>query len=95
MSAPVTDSFTSATTGTATSVTNGVMEVSGTFSGTIQLKIDALGNGVYAPAADSSGAALSITAPCVMRIANGVPCSVRAECTAYTSGTAVVTVRNN
>ena len=94
MSTSVTDSFTSATNGSPILVKDGVMEISGTFVGTIQLHIDALGNGTYAAAADSSGIALSITTPVAMRIANGVATNVRAVCSAYTSGTAVVSIRN-
>jgi hypothetical protein len=95
MSASVTDSFTGTANGTPVLVKDGILEISGTFAGTIQLHVDALGNGTYAAAADSSGAALSITGPVSMRISNGVACNVRSVCSAYTSGTAVVSIRNS
>lgn len=72
---------------------NGIVRVSGTFVATLQVEVDALGNGVYAPALDGAGLAINISTPGVMKIENGVGCFVRVNCTAYTSGTVAVAIR--
>ena len=76
-------------------VKDGIVRLSGTFSATIQVMVDALGDGTWAPATDSTGAALSLTTPGAMRIGNGIACPTRVECTAYTSGTIAVAIRSN
>lgn len=68
-------------------MTTGVVEVGGTFVGTVNIQIDATGDGTWADALDSSGASVAITAPGVLRINNGLGCNTRLNCSAYTSGT--------
>lgn len=65
----------------------GTVRISGTFSATIQVEVDVIGNGTWAPALDSAGAAVDLTVPGVMKIDNGAPCNTRVTCSAYTSGT--------
>jgi hypothetical protein len=89
----VRDSFAATGPGTPISVQNGVLEISGTFSGTVQLYIDVVGDGTYAPAMDASGTPLSLTQPGVLNIANGAPVNCRAQCTAYASGAIVASIR--
>lgn len=72
---------------------NGIVRVSGTFSATLQVEVDALANGTWAPALDGSGAAINITVPGVLKVENGVTCPTRINCTAYTSGTVAVAIR--
>lgn len=74
---------------------DGIVRISGTFSATVQVEVDAIGNGTYAPATDSSGTALNLTAAGVMRVNNGIACNTRVTCTAYTSGTVNVAMRSN
>ena len=93
--AVVTQSFTGTGTGTVCpTLKSGILEISGTFVGTVRLLIDAIGDGTFAAAADSSGTAISITTPVAMAIDCGIACNVRVDCTAYTSGTIVVSVRS-
>jgi hypothetical protein len=68
-------------------MTSGVVEVGGTFVGTINIQVDATGDGTWANALDSSGSAVAITAPGILRINNGLGCNTRLNCSAYTSGT--------
>lgn len=94
--AVVTQAFTGTGTGTVCpTLKSGILEVSGTFVGTVRLLIDAIGDGTFAAAADSAGTALSITTPVCMVIDCGVACNVRVDCTAYTSGTINVAVRSS
>lgn len=72
---------------------NGIVRLSGTFSATLQVEVDALANNTWAPALDGSGAAINITVPGVLKIENGVSCPTRVTCTAYTSGTVNVALR--
>lgn len=72
---------------------NGIVRLSGTFSATLQVEVDALANNTWAPALDGSGAAISVTVPGVLKIENGVSCPTRVTCTAYTSGTVNVALR--
>lgn len=95
MSASVSASLTSATNTGALQIKEGIVSVTGTFSGTWRVEIDALGNNAWGAALDSSGAALTSTTAGVMRINNGTACPTRVACTAYTSGTLVVALRNS
>ena len=93
--AVVTQAFTGTGTGTVCpALKSGIISISGTFVGTVQVLIDALGTGTFAAAADSTGTAISITTPVAMQIDCGVACNVRVDCTAYTSGTINVAVRS-
>ena len=93
--AVVTQSFTGTGTGTVCpTLKSGIVSISGTFVGTVQVFVDALGDGTFAAAADSAGTAISITTPVAMKIDNGVACNTRVDCTAYTSGTIDVAVRS-
>ena len=93
--AVVTQAFTGTGTGTVCpTLKSGIISISGTFVGTVQVFIDAAGTGTFAAAADSSGTALSITTAVTMAIDCGVACNVRVDCTAYTSGTINVVVRS-
>jgi hypothetical protein len=74
-------------------MTNGVVEVGGTFVGTINIQVDATGDGTWANAMDSSGSAVAITAPGIYRINNGIGCNTRLNCSAYTSGSILVELR--
>lgn len=87
-------SLTSATSTDAIMVKEGIVAVTGTFSATWRVEIDPIGNGTWAPALDAAGAALTTTAAGAMKIDNGVACPTRVTCTAYTSGTLVVAVRD-
>lgn len=95
MSAQVSQSLTSATSTAAIPIKDGVVSVTGTFSATWRIDVDALGDGSWAPALDSSGVAVTSTAAGAMRINNGVACPTRVTCTAFTSGTLVVGLRNS
>lgn len=85
-----------ATTLTATGATGslfmsrGLVEISGTFVGTVNIQIDVLGDGTWANAVDTAGTAAALTAPGVLKINNGVGCNTRVNCSAYTSGSIVV-----
>lgn len=78
---------------TATGVTasvlmkTGAVRVSGTFVGTVQVEVDVIGDGTFAAAVDTTGAAITFTAPGALKIDNGLSCNTRLNCTAYTSGT--------
>ncbi len=74
-------------------IRDGMVRISGTFVGTVQVTVDAIGDGTFAPATDSSGNVISLTAPCTMRVSNGVACNTRVECTVFTSGTINVGLR--
>lgn len=95
MSASVSASLTSATNTGALQIKEGIVSVTGTFSATWRLETDALGDGTWAAALDSIGAALTSTTAGAMRVNNGVACPTRVACTAYTSGTLVVALRNS
>jgi hypothetical protein len=73
----------------------GIVRVSGTFSATVIVEVDALGDGTYAPAVDPSGASISIVAAGVFHINNGIACNTRLTCSAYTSGTINAALRAN
>jgi hypothetical protein len=81
-------SFTSATTGNAISARTCLVGITGTFSATVKLKwVDASGT---VHTVQESGADLSFTAAGERVVEFGVPVKVYPECTAFTSGTAVV-----
>ncbi|MBZ9600741.1 hypothetical protein [Phyllobacterium chamaecytisi] len=65
----------------------GLAKISGTFVGTVGIEVDVLGDGVFAPVVDMTGAAVALTAPGAIKIDNGVGAFVRLSCTAFTSGT--------
>jgi len=93
MSAQVTSALTTTKATPATGISNiatirdGLVRISGVFVGTAQITIDAIGDGTFAPMTDLSGNVVSITVPSTLRIANGVACNTRVECSVYTSGT--------
>jgi hypothetical protein len=70
-------------------MTTGLVEISGTFVGTVNVQVDVLGDGTWVNATDTTGAAVAITAPGVLRINNGIGCNTRLNCSAYTSGSIV------
>ena len=80
-------SFTATGPSPAMMMQSGVMSITGTFSGTVQVQVDVLGDGNWVAATDTSGNVLSLSAAGVLNIFNGVPCLTRLNCSAYTSGT--------
>jgi phosphatidylserine decarboxylase len=86
-----TQSFSSATAGTTVSCTICLVAVTGTFVGTIKFKWND-NNGVT-HTVQESGADLAFTAAGERVLDFGVPVEVYPECTAYTSGTAVVAMQ--
>lgn len=94
MSGSLSTSLTSATSTSGVLMKEGVVRVSGTFSATLRIEVDALGDGTWAPALDSTGAVLEITEPGVMHVDNGVACPTRVTCSSYTSGTVNVALRD-
>lgn len=93
-SGQVSASLTSATSTNPVMMKEGIVAVTGTFSATWKVEIDPLGTGVWASALDSSGVALTSTAAGAMKVDNGVACPTRVTCSAYTSGTLVVAIRD-
>lgn len=91
-------SASSALTGTGSTspvqMKEGIVRISGTFVGTVNIEVDAMGDGTYAVAVDSTGTTVALTAPGVLRINNGVACNTRLTCSAYTSGTINATLRS-
>lgn len=83
-------SFTSATTGSPISARTALVGVTGTFSGTIKVKWKDAAGVVHT--VQDGGSDLAFTAPGETVVEFGVPVEVYAECTAYTSGTAVVSL---
>lgn len=90
----VSENLTSATNTAAIMVKEGIVAVTGTFSGTWRVEVDPLGNGTWAAALDSGGNALTSTTAGAMKIDNGTACPTRVACTSYTSGTLAVAIRD-
>ena len=86
-----TTSFTSATTGTSIRASRVLIAVSGTFVGTIKVKWTDEGGVTHTVQED--GADLSFTAAGERVLDFGLPVTLYPECTAYTSGTAVVGIQ--
>ncbi len=80
------DDFTSATEGQKLKTHLCLAVVSGTFSGTLQIKWEDEGGTVHTVQEDGSD--LDVTAPIEKVLDFGVPVIVYWECTGYTSGTA-------
>lgn len=83
----ITGSFTGTGTSSLLKVKSGILQIYGTFVGTVQIEVDPLETGNWAPALDSSGAVLGLTVPGAMKIDNGKAVPMRLKCSAYTSGT--------
>ena len=93
-SAPYTTvSFTSATTGSAIKCSLAIVAVTGTFSGTIKFKWTDNAGTVHT--VQEAGADLSFTAAGERVLDFGVPVELYPECTACTSGTAVVVIQSS
>ena len=70
-------------------IKSGFVSVQGTWTGTIEVEVDPVGDGSWSPLSDSDGADLSYTANFNLAIDNGVPVKTRVTFT-RSSGTAEV-----